>query len=145
MDLFTIGFTKRSAREFFAVLRQAEVRQVIDVRLRPHSQLAGFSKSADLAYFLQALLAAHYSYEDRLAPSSDLFGAYRRGELSWDQYADGYRRRIEFRAAERILSRERLAMPTALLCSERFAEHCHRRLLVEYLAERWPDVHIVHL
>jgi len=32
-----------------------------------------------------------------------------------------------------------------LLCSEATPEHCHRRLVAEYLRRKWGDVEIVHL
>jgi hypothetical protein len=42
IELFTIGFTRKSAREFFTLLKQSGVRRVLDVRLNNNSQLAGF-------------------------------------------------------------------------------------------------------
>ena len=32
-----------------------------------------------------------------------------------------------------------------LLCSEGQPHQCHRRLVAEYLRERWGDVEVVHL
>jgi uncharacterized protein (DUF488 family) len=52
IKLFTIGFTQKSAREFFTALKDAGVKRVVDVRLNNNSQLAGFSKKDDLPYFL---------------------------------------------------------------------------------------------
>jgi uncharacterized protein (DUF488 family) len=37
------------------------------------------------------------------------------------------------------------AVPAVLLCSEPTAEHCHRRLVVEYLQAKWGDVKCTHL
>jgi len=56
MKIFTIGFTKKSAEEFFTLLKDAGVRRVIDIRLNNTSQLAGFAKARDLEYFLKAIL-----------------------------------------------------------------------------------------
>ncbi len=52
MEVFTIGFTKKSARQFFDSLKAADIRIVYDVRLNNKSQLSGFAKGADLEYFL---------------------------------------------------------------------------------------------
>ena len=55
MKLFTIGFTKKTARRFFEMLRTSGARSVVDVRLNNVSQLAGFAKKEDLAYFLKEI------------------------------------------------------------------------------------------
>ena len=60
-SVFTIGFTKKNAKEFFEKLRQAGVQRVIDVRLNNKSQLAGFSKREDLTYFLDKYLGFNIS------------------------------------------------------------------------------------
>ncbi len=48
----TIGFTQSTAEHFFERLIGAGVRKVVDVRLHNTSQLAGFAKAEDLAWFL---------------------------------------------------------------------------------------------
>jgi len=53
--LYTIGFTKKKAGYFFGKLRLAGVKRVLDVRLNNVSQLAGFAKRDDLAFFLEQL------------------------------------------------------------------------------------------
>ena len=82
MQIFTIGFTKTTADGFFDRLRKAEVQRVLDVRLNNSSQLAGFAKAADLAYFLDALLGASYAHEPLLAPTSELMSAGQIGRAS---------------------------------------------------------------
>ena len=53
--IFTIGFTKKTAEEFFTKLIQAGVRRVIDVRLNNASQLTiPVRSSVDLAICLNA-------------------------------------------------------------------------------------------
>ena len=51
----TIGFTQSTAEHFFERLIGAGVRKVVDVRLHNTSQLAGFAKAEDLAWFLRRL------------------------------------------------------------------------------------------
>lgn len=53
IELFTIGFTRKSAQDFFTTLKKAGVTRVVDVRLNNNSQLAGFSKKEDLSFFLR--------------------------------------------------------------------------------------------
>ena len=77
MQLFTIGFTRSSAEAFFGRLQRAGVRRVIDVRLNNRSQLAGFAKRDDLAWFLRALGGIAYQHDAGLAPTPALLAAYR--------------------------------------------------------------------
>ena len=71
MDVYTIGFTRKSAAEFFGLLRSAGVRRLVDVRLNNLSQLAGFTKRDDLAFFVKELCGAEYVHEPRLAPTQE--------------------------------------------------------------------------
>jgi uncharacterized protein (DUF488 family) len=145
MEIFTIGFTQRSAREFFGTLRRAGIKRLVDVRLNNTSQLAGFSKRDDLEYFLGELCGAQYVHEPLLAPSEDLFTAYKKAGGAWSVYEAGFRALLQERQVERVLDRASFAVPSVLLCSERTAEHCHRRLVAEYLRAAWGDVGITHL
>jgi uncharacterized protein (DUF488 family) len=145
VEIYTIGFTQKTAEEFFERLRRAAVRRLIDIRLQNTSQLAGFAKRGDLAYFLRELCGAEYHHEPALAPTPELLRAYAKQHLPWEEYAAGYRRLLEEREVEKILDRRLFDAPTVLLCSEPAAEHCHRRLAAEYLAEHWEEVEIVHL
>ncbi len=69
IKLFTIGFTKKTAEEFFSRLLKAGVKRVIDIRLNNVSQLAGFAKRDDLRYFLRAIGQMDYVHRPDLAPS----------------------------------------------------------------------------
>jgi uncharacterized protein (DUF488 family) len=136
MQVKTIGFTQKSAQRFFTLLQQAEVRTVLDVRLNNTSQLAGFSKKPDLAFFLSALLDIEYIDLRELTPERDHLKRYQTGNLSWDDYASAY---IEPLAKRRVESNLDIAMfnGACLLCSEHSPDRCHRRLAVEYLNSRW--------
>ncbi len=144
MTLFTIGFTKKSAEQFFESLRGAGVRRVLDVRLNNISQLAGFSKRDDLRYFLKAICGIEYAHVPEFAPTQAMLDAYRKAKGSWEDYATLYRQLLESRAAERQMSRK-LFDGACLICSEATPEHCHRRVLAEYLGEQWREIRIVHL
>ena len=58
VTMYSIGFTQRTAEEFFGTLREAGVRRLLDVRLNNTSQLAGFAKRDDLRFFLREVCGA---------------------------------------------------------------------------------------
>lgn len=145
MEVYTIGFTQRSAAAFFGALSGIGIRRLLDTRLNNTSQLAGFAKRDDLAYFLHELCGAEYVNEPLLAPTRELLDAYRTDRESWDEYAARYLALLAERRVEDVLDRSLLAGPTVLLCSEPTADRCHRRLALEYLAAYWGDVAPVHL
>jgi uncharacterized protein (DUF488 family) len=142
--LFTIGFTQRSAEDFYGTLKRENVVRLIDVRLNNSSQLSGFAKREDLRFFLREICGADYVHELRLAPEPDDLKSYRAGGLSWEEYERRYVSTLRKRGAEN-LPRASFVDRSVLLCSERRPAQCHRRLAAEYLAAAWGDVEIVHL
>jgi uncharacterized protein (DUF488 family) len=144
MKIFTIGFTKSTAEHFFSRLREAGVERVVDVRLNNVSQLAGFAKMKDLRYLLATICAIDYVHRPELAPTRDMLDAYRKRGGTWDDYELEFVRLIESRRIEETLPRDLLDR-ACLLCSEAEPHRCHRRLVAEYLKERWGDVEIDHL
>jgi len=145
VEVCTIGFTQRSAASFFGTLKQAGIRQLIDVRRNNVSQLAGFSKRDDLAFFLREICGAGYRHEPLLAPTQELLDGYRKQQSGWPAYERGFLALLAERRVEDHLPRDLFATPSVLLCSEPAAEHCHRRLVAEYLRERWDGFEIRHL
>ena len=145
MEIYSIGFTQKTAEQFFGILKDAGVRRLMDVRLNNVSQLAGFSKRDDLAYFLRAILDAEYVHEPLLAPTQEMLDAYKKQKGNWDDYALAFTALIRARQIERHLDKESFLQPTALLCSEPTAENCHRRLVLEYLQEHWGGISLKHL
>jgi uncharacterized protein (DUF488 family) len=144
MKLFTIGFTKKSARRFFELLRSSGARRIVDVRLNNVSQLAGFAKKDDLAYFADAICAMDYVHLPALAPTQDMLDRYKKEGGTWTAYEGQFLDLMKQRRIEDSVSKEALA-DGCLLCSEDKPHHCHRRLVAEYLNERWGNVEIVHL
>ena len=145
MEIYTIGFTKKTAAEFFGSLRRAGIKRLIDVRLNNTSQLAGFAKRDDLEYFLHQICQAEYRHEPMLSPDKELLDGYKKKTVPWDEYESRFLALLRERQAETRLDRRLFDVPAVLLCSEPTAEHCHRRLVAEYLAGKWGDVKIVHL
>ena len=144
MKLFTMGFTKKTAEVFFTRLRDAGVRRLVDVRLNNVSQLAGFTKKEDLRYFARAICGIEYVHLTELAPTEEILDAFKKKKGDWKEYEKKFLGLLKARRVEKSVSREMLD-GACLLCSEETAEHCHRRLVAEYLKERWGGVEIVHL
>lgn len=144
MKIFTIGFTKKSAEQFFTKLRNSEAKRIVDVRLNNVSQLAGFAKRDDLKFFLREICKMDYVHVPLLAPTQDLLDAYKKRKGLWSDYEREFLELMKSREIERNVSMETIN-ESCLLCSEEKPDHCHRRLVAEYLKERWGDVEIVHL
>ena len=145
MEVYSIGFTKKSAADFFGALRKAGVRRLLDIRLNNSSQLAGFTKREDLPFFLRELCGAEYRHEPRLAPTQELLDGYRKENRGWPDYERCFRELMAERQIEQAINRDLFAVPTVLLCSEPTADRCHRRLVLEYLQAKWGDLTIRHL
>lgn len=144
MRTYTVGFTKKSASAFFEILRSSGARRVIDVRLNNVSQLAGFTKRDDLKFFLAELCGMDYVHDLRFAPTQPMLDAYKKHRSGWQHYEREFLDLMTDRKIEDTVSKE-LLDGAVLLCSEATAQHCHRRLVADYLAERWSDVSVTHL
>jgi uncharacterized protein (DUF488 family) len=144
MKVFTIGFTKKSAREFFGKLRRPELTRVVDVRLNNVSQLAGFSKRDDLQYFCEAILSIGYLHLPELAPTQAMLEAYKKNHGGWSDYETQFLDLLAERKVEDTVTRE-VIDGGCLLCSEATPENCHRRLVAEYLQSKWGDLEIEHV
>ena len=144
MRILTIGFTKKRAQRFFELLRGAGVKRVVDVRLSNASQLAGFAKRDDLAWFLRQIGDIDYEHVPALAPTKALLAAYRKSEIDWPAYEERFLDLMRERRIEETLD-PKLLEEGCLLCSEDQPHHCHRRLVAEYLRDRWGDIDVAHL
>lgn len=145
MEIYTIGFTKRRAQDFFGALKDAGIKCLLDVRLNNSSQLAGFTKRDDLPFFLRAICDAEYLHEPLLAPTQEMLDAYKKHKGSWADYELRFLALMAERKVEDRIDPILFAVPTVLLCSETSATHCHRRLVCEYLATKWGHVTPIHL
>lgn len=145
MQLFTIGFTQKTAEQFFSLLSNNNVQVLVDTRLKPDSQLSGFAKGRDLPYFLKNLIACDYRAMPSMSPTDDLLSGYRENK-SWANYEVAFNHLLQERNLIAQLDRTWWQSTRAcLLCSEHEPEHCHRRLVAEYMAAHWGDIEINHL
>ena len=143
MSLYTIGFTKHSAEDFFETLKSAGVTKLIDILINKSSQLAGFAKGSDLPYLLRVSAGITYDSIENLAPTKDLLIRYRSKEISWEVFEDLYLRQINSSGALAKLNPKDFEN-ACLLCSEYAPDKCHRKLLADELHKLW-GIQVVHL
>jgi len=144
MKIFTIGFTQKTAEQFFTLLKENGIKMLVDTRLNNKSQLAGFAKGTDLKYFLKEILGIEYSYRPDFAPTKELLQGYRKNKISWGEYEEIY---VDIIKKRRKLENSNLKEfdKACFLCSEHEPDQCHRRLLAELIASLEDDVKIKHL
>ena len=144
--IFTIGFSRMTAEEFFTTLEDNGVKKVVDVRLFNKSQLLGFSKYPDIEYFLRKILDVEYFHDKKFAPSEILLDSYKKKYIDWEGYEEAFaalmkKRDIDVYIADNYSAQENYC----LLCTEVSPENCHRRLVAEKIREVLEDIEIIHL
>lgn len=144
MKIFTIGFTKKPAEKFFSTLQLAAVKRVVDIRLNNVSQLAGFAKRDDLSYFLKTICNIAYVHMPELAPTKEILIQFKKNKGAWSAYEKSFLALLSERNIENKF-RGLIEDGDCFLCSENTPENCHRRLVAEYLNEKWGNLEITHL
>jgi uncharacterized protein (DUF488 family) len=142
--LYTIGFTKKKAENFFELIKKNNIKCLIDIRLNNVSQLAGFAKRDDLQYFLKQLCNCEYRHMPEIAPTKEILDGYKKKQISWDEFVEQYNSLIKKRKIESKFSLSELD-GSCFLCSESTADMCHRRLAAEYLKRHNKNLTIKHL
>lgn len=148
MKIYTIGFTKKLAEDFFSILKRNSISMLIDIRLNNASQLAGFSKGTDLKFFLKELCEIDYTHDIKLAPTKEILDDYKKNKITWSQYEKRFNDLLTCRNITKHLNNYLTqSRDICLLCSESTPENCHRRLVAEYVEKHFPDldIEIVHL
>lgn len=144
MTLYTIGFTQKSAKQFFDLIKRNSIEILLDIRLNNKSQLAGFTKGDDLPYFLSEICHCEYKHCLQYAPTKDILDNYKKKRITWDEYVERYTTLMNSRANYRNFTNEFTAFNSiCLLCSEPTPEHCHRRLIAEMIANTAPKEIVV--
>ncbi len=147
IELYTIGFTKKTAERFFDLLSEHGVSTLVDIRLKPDSQFSGWAKRQDLPYFMRRLASGDYLYLPELAPTAEIMAIARdsrhpdRAEFERAYLALLYERNIPDTLDRGTFERGRCC----LLCSENEPEGCHRLFAARRMADVWHDVTITHL
>ncbi len=148
MNLYTIGFTQKTAEEFFTQLKKNKIQTLIDIRLNNKSQLAGFTKGSDLKFFLKEICDINYIHDTYLSPTEELLKNYKNNKISWLDYEMEFKEIMQNRDVARYFQDKYLNdnINLCLLCSEPKPEKCHRRLVAEYVAQKsLEDISIIHL
>lgn len=145
MKLYTIGFTQKTAEQFFERLKANGVKRLVDIRLNNTSQLAGFAKRDDLVYFLKTICDIGYIQVPELAPEKSLLEFIKKKKGSWEAYEAGFLSLLAKRNINKEFLHETLKDGDCLLCSENTPEHCHRRIVAERLSSYDKSVEIIHL
>ena len=131
-NVFTIGFTEKTAEDFFSLLKKSGTKRLIDVRLNNTSQLSGFSKRDDLRFFLKEICNIEYLELPDLMPETIMLKDYKNKLINWSQYEFKYMEMLARRSVEKKIDLN-LLDDGCLLCSEHKPHYCHRRLALEYL------------
>jgi len=142
--IYTIGFAGKSAKLFFSLLEDNNIKKLIDIRLNNISQLAAYTKKEDLEFFLKKILSCEYTHRPDLAPTELILKNYRNKIIDWKIYSDEYIKLLNSRNITSYLEEDKI-INSVFLCSEHLPKFCHRRLLVEYLQKKWNDFEIIHL
>ena len=144
MNLFTIGFTGKSAEKFFGLLEASKASKLIDIRINRTSQLAGFAKEQDIKFFLPKIVGMRYLVREDLAPTKELLALYREKKIQWEQFAQEYQQIVKDRGVLDSISPEEFDS-SVLLCSENEPEKCHRSLLADLISQEHPNFQITNL
>lgn len=144
IKLYTIGFTGKPAEKFFNLLRNSDVKKIVDTRINNVSQLAGFAKGSDLKFFAKEIANISYEHNIDFAPTKELLSRYRNKKITWPEYELEYLNLLDIRKIAQKIDIEKLH-ENCLLCSEHTPEKCHRRLLAEYLKQVKNEIEIIHL
>lgn len=134
-EICTIGFSRKSLERFVALLKNANVTRLVDVRLHNTSQMAGFSKKEDLEYIMK-LVGIQYTHDTSLAPDEELF----------DDFKERYIKTLQDREVDQRVKAILGDGIPCFLCSEEKPQQCHRGLLADYLREHSrEEVRVRHL
>lgn len=145
-QIYTIGFTKKTAQRFFELLKNNNVELMLDIRLNNTSQLAGFAKYPDIKYFLHVISDIEYVHDSTFSPSEATLKKYKKKEIEWQHYVEEFNQTMVKREIrEYIQANYAIEKRICLLCSESMADQCHRRLVSNEFKKVFSDLEIVHL
>jgi len=142
--LYTMGFTKKSAEDFFTILGKNNVEKILDIRLNNDSHLSSFARKKHLPFLLERILRCKYDHLPILAPTDKLFQGYKKKTITWPDYKKRFMDLMDERKPENFITEAQLHN-ACFLCSEPSPEGCHRRLAAEYFAKKISGIRIKHL
>jgi uncharacterized protein (DUF488 family) len=142
--IYTVGHSTRSSEELLALLGEAGVERLADVRAFPSSRRhPQFNRDALAVWLGQA--GIDYLHMPGLGGRrSPVPGSPNRGwhEAAFQGYAD-HMRSPEFQDAVGALEATARESPTTIMCAEAVWWRCHRRLIADALVARgWRVEHL---
>lgn len=142
--LHTIGYELATPPTFIAVLQDAGVETLVDVRAAARSRRPGFAKSRLAANLNGA--GIRYLHLPSLGTPAEGRAAARAGKHG--EMQEVFREHLNTALAQLGLATltelVRSGQQVCLLCLEAKPEHCHRSLVAEAVESRLP-VRVVHL
>jgi uncharacterized protein (DUF488 family) len=144
MKLFTIGFTGKSAEEFFSILTKNKVNTIIDIRLINNTMFAGFTKKENFPYFLRQIGGIDYIEMKSCAPTQGLLEGIKADEMTWGEYKKQYLKLLKERKIVDEITKKMLNR-SCLLCAEPEPDRCHRKILADYIFKNFDEITVVHL
>lgn len=143
---FTIGFTQKTAEDFFTSLKNNNIEIILDIRLNNTSQLAAFSKYPDIKYFLREICNIEYIHDVLFSPDENTLKRYKSKEICWELYAKEFEETmIKRNINDHITKNYSLNKNICLLCSEPKPEHCHRSLVAKKFIQCFDNSTIINL
>ena len=135
--MYTIGYGGRTPRDFIALLQGYHVDTIVDVRLRPDRAAMGTYVKAKSSH--KGIGNLLQQAEIRYLSFVELGNIFR-------NYEDWNRRYTSFFnvAGERLLESVPLHAGVCLMCAERCAAQCHRKVIADWLSGN-RQVSIVHI
>ena len=144
MTVYTVGHSTRSAQELLALLHQADVELVVDVRAFPSSRRHPQFARAAMEEWLPKGGIAYLHMPGLGGRRKPTPGSPNTGwrESAFQGYAD-YMASDEFGSALASLEKAARESPTAIMCAEAVWWRCHRRLISDALTARgWRVEHL---
>lgn len=152
MRIYTIGFAGKAAKTSFALLQQAGVEKIIDVRRSNNTLYSAFTRSRDLPFLLERLAGIAYVAAPEFAPSKELLRWYqarlkhdKKDAAAWPEYVRRFQDEIAARPIVDLFRKYSAdGDNVCFLCTEPTADRCHRRLLAEYIREHATGTIDIH-
>lgn len=145
IKLFNIGFTQKTAEEFFGILLKNNIDCLVDIRLNPNGQLSRFAFEKDLPFFLNKLVGGcKYFHREDLAPKKELLKEVRDKDSAMSKdytlFEKAFKQQLQkVSNISDFVRRYGKYENVVLLCSEPTNEKCHRRVVSEMLLSKFPD------
>ena len=137
MKIFTLSAYETSAEAFFSTLQKKQTDLVLDVRKKNTSQLCGFTKGKDLAYFVPVITGADYVHDLLFAPSDGLLEDYLKHRIDWLTYKEKYQKEMQAKdAAACFHEKYKKYRSVCLLGTAVRKRKSHSEALLELLQEK---------